>query len=71
VGHKINHSAAPNVVYAFIAHPRFGRVRSVVAARDLNAGEELFSEYGRTVDGGIFLRQVVYNGNPDAFCAYV
>ncbi len=46
LGHIVNHSKTPNAAYLMIEHPRFGRIRNIVALEDLEAGEELFCDYG-------------------------
>ncbi len=46
LGHKCNHSFEPNSEFReFASHPRFGRVMSVVARRDVAAGEEVTCDY--------------------------
>ena len=35
------HSFTPNSTFASLYHPRFGKIMSIVAMRDLRAGEEV------------------------------
>ncbi len=35
-----------NGVYSVMEHPRYGLIQSVVAIRNITAGEELFVDYG-------------------------
>ena len=37
---------------------RFGRIRSIVTTKDLQAGQELFCKYAGTVDSTTFVRQI-------------
>ncbi len=48
LGHKANHAFAPaaNLRWSRLEHPRFGLVCSLVADRDVGAGEELLVDYG-------------------------
>ena len=46
LGHKLNHSFAPNVNGWFMDHPRFGIIPILRTMRDVEAGEELFLDYG-------------------------
>ncbi len=46
LAHVSNHSPRPNAVYGMIDHPRFGRIRSIVALKDLEDGDEIFCDYG-------------------------
>jgi len=46
LGHLINHNKKPNSWYGMIDHPRFGKIRSIVLLKDLEANEELFADYG-------------------------
>ncbi len=46
LGHKINHSfRRPSCLWSVARHPVFGRVPQVVAARDVEEGEELTCHY--------------------------
>lgn len=45
LGHKVNHSFNNNAWFGHIWHPRFGLIMSVVANRDILAGEEVFVCY--------------------------
>ena len=46
MGHKVNHSARfNNCKFSLAQHPRFGFIRSVVAIKDIQAGEELLVDY--------------------------
>ena len=44
-GHKACHSFAPNCEYSWAIHPRFGRIRAVRTIRDMEAGEEIYTDY--------------------------
>lgn len=46
LGHLVNHSNKPNTWFGMIDHPRFGPIRSIVLLEDLEAGQELFADYG-------------------------
>ena len=46
LGHKVNHSFHPNSVFGTMHHPRWGRVRTVVTASWVKAGQELLVDYG-------------------------
>ena len=46
LGHLVNHNSKPNCWYGMIDHPRFGKIRSIVLLKDLEANEELFADYG-------------------------
>ena len=37
---------------------RFGRIRSIVTTKNLQAGQELFCKYSGTVDSSTFVRQI-------------
>jgi SET domain-containing protein len=41
-----NHSKKPNAFYSMVDHPRFGRIRNIVAMTDLNEGDEILCDYG-------------------------
>ena len=45
LAHKICHSFEPNAAYGHATHPRFGLIRSAVAERDIEQGEEVFCDY--------------------------
>ena len=45
LGHKVCHSFINNSWFSPIWHPRFGQVMSVVASRDIMAGEEILVSY--------------------------
>lgn len=45
LGHKINHSFAPNCRWDVMEHPAFGRIPRVVTLIDLKAGTELTCHY--------------------------
>ena len=45
LGHKVNHSFKPNCREWFYNHPRFGVIPSIVAKRQIEAGEELLLDY--------------------------
>lgn len=45
LGHKVCHSFTPNATYGYAFHPRFGDVRSVMALRAIEAGEEITCDY--------------------------
>ena len=45
MGHKMNHSFAPNCVEWFAYHPRFGLIPCEKTLRAIKAGEELFLDY--------------------------
>ncbi len=42
---QVCHSFSPSARYSYSWHPRFGRVRSIVCARDLGEGEEITCDY--------------------------
>lgn len=46
LGHKANHSSAPNCKYDHFVHPRFGPIKCVRTLRQVSAGEELTCDYG-------------------------
>ena len=46
LGHFVNHGPVPNCWFGMIDHPRFGKVRSTVLTRDVEANEELLTHYG-------------------------
>merc|ERR1711963_439775 len=47
IGHKINHSfTKTNTKFGHVYHPRFGQIRSIVATKDIQKGEELLVNYG-------------------------
>ena len=46
LGHLINHSKKPNAWIGMFDHPRFGKIRSIVTYKDLDADEEIFVDYG-------------------------
>jgi len=45
LGHKVNHSFAPNCEEWFFEHPRFGLIPCERTLRDVAAGEELTLDY--------------------------
>ena len=45
LAHKTCHSFTPNTDFQPCWNPRFGRIMSVVATRDISEGEELFVNY--------------------------
>ena len=45
LGHKVCHSFQPNAFYGFGFHPVFGKIRTVVALKDIGAGEEITCDY--------------------------
>ena len=45
LGHKINHSFAPNCRWETAVHPTFGRIPRIVTLMDLEAGSELTCHY--------------------------
>ena len=50
VGHKLNHSfIKDNTQFGYGYHPRFGFIRTIVAKKDIKAGEELWVHYGYNV----------------------
>ena len=50
LGHKINHSFIhDNSKFGFGHHPRFGFIRTIVATKDIQAGQELWVNYGYNV----------------------
>ena len=50
LGHKACHSFdCKNSVFQEFEHPRFGRIMSVVAARDIQQGQEIFVSYNYSV----------------------
>ncbi len=48
-GHKACHSFRPNAHFRPAFHPRFGQIMSVVASRDLKAGDEVLVHYGYSI----------------------
>ena len=42
----MNHSPTPNAWYGMVDHPVFGKIRSIVLKSDVQAGDELFCDYG-------------------------
>ena len=46
VGHKTCHSFKPNSTFSEINHPRFGKIMSVVATKDIPSHEEILVTYG-------------------------
>ena len=46
LGHILNHSPTPNAWFGMVDHPKFGKIRSIVLSKDVQAGEELFCNYG-------------------------
>jgi len=46
LGHMLNHSPTPNAWHGMIDHPRYGKIRSIVLLKDVEANEELFFDYG-------------------------
>ena len=46
LGHKMNHSFDYNCTEWFFSHPIHGMIPCAVAARDLQAGDELYLHYG-------------------------
>ena len=46
LGHKTCHSFKPNSSFAEINHPRFGRIMSIVASRNILCNEEILVSYG-------------------------
>ena len=45
LAHKICHSFQPNASYYYAFHPRFGLIRSAIANRDIEEGEEITCDY--------------------------
>ena len=45
LGHKACHSFSPNCQYTWAVHPRFGRIRAVVALKNLDRGDEILTDY--------------------------
>lgn len=45
LGHKACHSFAPNCEYSWAFHPRFGKIRAILSLRQLEAGEEILTDY--------------------------
>ena len=46
LGHKVNHSfKRANAEFRFAIHPRFGPIRTVVAKKNINKGEEILVNY--------------------------
>ena len=46
MGHKANHSFKwANARFGYAIHPRFGPIRSIVANRDINKGDEILVNY--------------------------
>lgn len=45
LGHKINHSFAPNCAWDVVEHPVFGRIPRIVTLRDIEPYEELTCHY--------------------------
>ncbi|TRY75439.1 hypothetical protein TCAL_09504 [Tigriopus californicus] len=45
LGHKINHSFAPNCAWDVVEHPVFGRIPRIVTLRDIEPNEELTCHY--------------------------
>ena len=46
LGHKTCHSFKPNSFFEQINHPRFGRIMSIVASKDIQIHEEVLVSYG-------------------------
>ena len=49
LAHKTCHSFTPNSGFAQFWHPRFGLIMSIVANRDIRAGEEIFVSYNYVI----------------------
>jgi len=45
LGHKACHSFAPNCEYSWAFHPRFGKIRAILSLRQIEAGEEILTDY--------------------------
>ena len=45
LGHKANHSFAPNARYEPYNHPRFGEIKCIRTTRRVRAGEEITVHY--------------------------
>ena len=45
LGHKANHSFKNNAEYAAVDHPVLGGIACLVAATDIDVGEEVFAHY--------------------------
>ena len=45
LGHKANHSFAPNAEWTVFDHPRFGLIRAIAALIDIERGEEILVDY--------------------------
>ena len=52
LGHKACHSFLPNAAFAELYHPRFGRIMSVAAKRDIGRGEEVLVSYNYAIHQG-------------------
>ena len=63
LGHKINHNSDYNVDAGYIDHPRFGKIRSIVTTKEIQAGQEIFCQYSSTVDTSTFVRQMYKDFN--------
>ena len=42
----VNHGSNPNAWFGMIDHPRFGKIRSIILTKDVEANEELLTNYG-------------------------
>ena len=49
-GHKACHSFAPNCEYTWAVHPRFGRIRAITTIRQMEAGEEVYTDYRYSIN---------------------
>ena len=58
LGHKVNHKFKKdaNAKFSNMEHPRFGPIPTVVAKTLIPAGEEIFVDYGYSVDNSEVLR---------------
>ncbi|XP_011402540.1 PREDICTED: histone-lysine N-methyltransferase SETD7-like [Amphimedon queenslandica] len=46
LGHKANHSSAPNCEYDHFVHPRFGHIKCIRTIKEVSKGNELTCDYG-------------------------
>ena len=47
LGHMVNHSfISANAKFDYATHPRFGPIRTIVAIRKIQKGEEILVDYG-------------------------
>ena len=59
----VNHGSNPNAWFGMIDHPRFGKIRSIILTKDVEANEELLTNYG-------FLEKFIEVPEIVSFCAF-